>query len=190
MRWSDGIWLSGHESEQTLEVSEGQSSLACCDLWGCKELDTIWWLNNTTKQMSDSCIWLANLNHVQILAASGMKVTQSCPTLCDPMDYIVHGILQATIQKWVAFSFSRGSSQPRNWTQVSCIAGGFFISWATREAVNQCCHFLYSRKLFLSFPQYYTESHLTRDNFLFSSSFKAENRPVQKCNLISDLTVL
>ena len=67
---------------------------------------------------------------------------------------------------------------------------GLPISWATREAVNQCCHFLHSRKLFLSFPQYYTESHLTRDNFLFTSSFKAENRPVQKCNLISDLMVL
>ena len=55
-------------------------------------------------------------------------------TLCDPMDYIVHGILQARILEWVAFSFSRGSSQPKDWTQVSRIAGGFFISWATREA--------------------------------------------------------
>ena len=42
-----------------------------------------------------------------------MKVTQSCPTLCDPMDYIAHGILQAIILEWVAFSFSRGSSKPR-----------------------------------------------------------------------------
>ena len=42
-----------------------------------------------------------------------VKVAQSCPTLCDPTD-LVHGILQARILKWVAFSFSRGSSQPRN----------------------------------------------------------------------------
>ena len=58
-----------------------------------------------------------------------MKVTQSCPTLCDPMDYTVHGILQARILEWLAFPFSRGSSQPRDQTQVSCIAGRFFTSW-------------------------------------------------------------
>ena len=49
-------------------------------------------------------------------------------TLCDPMDCIVHGILQARILEWVAFPFSRGSSQPRDLTQVSRIAGGFFTS--------------------------------------------------------------
>ena len=64
-----------------------------------------------------------------------VKVAQSCPTLCDPMGYIytVLGILQARILEWVAFPFSRGSSQPRDWTQVSRIAGGFFIRWATRK---------------------------------------------------------
>ena len=49
------------------------------------------------------------------------------------MDYTVHGILQARILEWVAFPFSRGSFQPRDWTQVSHIAGGFFTSWAKRE---------------------------------------------------------
>ena len=63
-----------------------------------------------------------------------MKVTQSCLTLCDLMDYTVHGILQARILEWVAFPFSRGSSHPRDWTQVSHIAGRFFTSWAIREA--------------------------------------------------------
>ena len=63
-----------------------------------------------------------------------MKVIQSCPTLCDPMDYTVHGILQARILQWVSFSLSRWSSQPRDQTQVSCIADRLFISWATREA--------------------------------------------------------
>ena len=43
-----------------------------------------------------------------------VKVTQSRPTLCDPMDYTVLGTLQATILEWVAFPFSRGSSQPRD----------------------------------------------------------------------------
>ena len=65
---------------------------------------------------------------------SEVKVAQSCPTLCDPMDYRVHGILQARILEWVAVPFSRGSSQPRDRTQVSCIADGFFTSWAIREA--------------------------------------------------------
>ena len=57
-----------------------------------------------------------------------VKVTLLCPTLCDPVDYTVHGILQARILEWVAFPFSRGSSQPRDQTQVSRIAGGFFTS--------------------------------------------------------------
>ena len=57
-----------------------------------------------------------------------VKVAQSCPTVCDRMDYIVQGILQARILEWVAFSFPRGSSQPRDRTQVSRIAGRFFTS--------------------------------------------------------------
>ena len=57
-----------------------------------------------------------------------VKVAQSCPTLCDPMDYTVHGILQARILEWVAVPFSRVSSQPRDQTQVSHIAGRFFTS--------------------------------------------------------------
>ena len=64
-----------------------------------------------------------------------VKVAQSYLTLCDPMDYTVHGILQARILEWVAYSFSRGSSRPTNQTGVSCIAGGFLTSWATREAL-------------------------------------------------------
>ena len=57
-----------------------------------------------------------------------VKVTQLCPTLCNPMDCIAHGILQARILEWVAVPFSRGSSQPRDRTQVSSITGGFFTS--------------------------------------------------------------
>ena len=54
---------------------------------------------------------------------------------CDPMDYIVHGILQAKILEWVAFPFSRFNSWLRNWTWVSCIAGRFVTHWAIREAL-------------------------------------------------------
>ena len=68
-----------------------------------------------------------------------MLVAQSCPALFNPMDCSppgssVHGTLQARILEWVAIPFCRGSSQPRDQTQVSCIAGGFFTIWATKEA--------------------------------------------------------
>ena len=55
-------------------------------------------------------------------------------TLCDPMGYTGHGILRARILEWVSFPSSRGSSQPRDPTQVSRIAGRRFTIWATREA--------------------------------------------------------
>ena len=67
-----------------------------------------------------------------------MLVAQSCPTLDNPMNCSlpgssVHGILQARILEWVAIPFCRGS-QPRDWTQISCIGGEFFTIWATRAA--------------------------------------------------------
>ena len=80
------------------------------------------------------------------IAVKGLKVkvlvTQSCPTLCDPMDCSppgssVHGILQARILEWVAYPFSRGYSQPRIEPRSSHIAGGFFTVWATREAQSE-----------------------------------------------------
>ena len=71
---------------------------------------------------------------------SESEVTQSCTTLCDPMDCSllgssVYGIFQARILEWVAISFSRRSSRPRDWTQVSHIVGRYFTSWATREVL-------------------------------------------------------
>ena len=65
-------------------------------------------------------------------------VTQSCLTLCNSLDCSppgssVHGILQARILERVAIPFFKGSSQPRDWTYVSCIAGRFFTIWAIRE---------------------------------------------------------
>ena len=57
-----------------------------------------------------------------------VKVALLCLTVCNPMDYTVHGILQARILEWVAFPFSRKSYQPRDRTQISHIAGGFFTS--------------------------------------------------------------
>ena len=76
-----------------------------------------------------------------MLKESEREVAQSCPTLCDPMDcslpgLSVRGIFQARVLEWAAVSFSRGSSQPRDRTQVSCVADRHFTVWATREASN------------------------------------------------------
>ena len=68
-----------------------------------------------------------------------VSVAQSCPTLCDPMNcsppgFSVHGMVQARILEWVAIPLSRGSSQPRDQTLVSCIAGRLFTVWATGKS--------------------------------------------------------
>ena len=70
------------------------------------------------------------------------EVAQSCPTLCDPMDCSlpcssIHGIFQARVLEWIAISFSRGHSWPRDRTRVSCIVGRRFTIWATRIEVNK-----------------------------------------------------
>ena len=72
--------------------------------------------------------------------SESVSLTQPCLTLCNPSDsspagFSVHGILQARILEWVAIPFSRGSSHPRDQTQVSCIVSRFFTSWAIREAL-------------------------------------------------------
>ena len=98
----------------------------------------MWWLF-WNWMMSTWSTWGFMLLFCLVLHTCEVKwseVTQSCPTLCDPMDCSppgssVHGILQARILEWAAIPSSRGSSWPRNWTWVSCIAGRFFTIWAT-----------------------------------------------------------
>ena len=60
------------------------------------------------------------------------------PVDCSPPGSSVHRILQARILEWITFAFSRGSSRPRDWTQVSHVAGRCFNLWATREAHIKC----------------------------------------------------
>ena len=91
-------------------------------------------------------------------------VTQSCPTLWDPMDCrppgsSVHGILQARILEWLAISFSRGSSWPRNQTQISCIAGRFFTNWAMREAPWKSANTFLRGYIFICIIYIYTDTH-------------------------------
>ena len=75
-------------------------------------------------------------------------------TLCNPVDYIlpgafVHGIFQAIVLEWIAISFSRGSSQPRDWTWVSHIVDRCFTVWATREVIS-CVKLFYSLPVSIS----------------------------------------
>ena len=80
-----------------------------------------------TKYISSTCA-----SQVKVKSASHSVMSNSL----QPIDYIVHGILLSRILEWVAFPSSRGSSQPRDRTQVSLIAGGFFTSWATGKPKN------------------------------------------------------
>ena len=106
------------------------SHVQLCDLMNCSQprfsvheisqVRTLAWVTSPSfrgsfqprDQTRVSCVSCTGVN---------MKVAQSCPTLCDPMDYTVHGILQARILEWVAFPCSRGSSRPR----TCALAGGF-----------------------------------------------------------------
>ena len=83
---------------------------------------------------------------VSTVKESESEVAQSCPTLCNPMDCSlpgssVHGIFQAIVLEWIAISFSRGSSWPRDWTRVSRIVDRCFTIWATREVCTIMFYF-------------------------------------------------
>ena len=91
------------------------------------------WQSSEFLQISTVATW--HSSHTQLPT----QQPKSCPTLCDPMDCCppgssVHGILQARILEWVAIPFSRGSSRPRDWTQVSSTAGRFLNFWVMTTA--------------------------------------------------------
>ena len=92
---------------------EVQECNICTIRWGMLiDGEAVWWLGS----------WGRGYIKVNVIVA------QSRLTLCEPMDYTVDGILQARILEWIAFSFSGGSSQPRDRIQVSCTAGEFFTN--------------------------------------------------------------
>ena len=96
-------------------------------------------VTNTHKQDPSLLSSVPTSSFLCFEAESESEVAQSYPTLCDPMDCSlscssVHGIFQARVLEWIAISFSRGSSRPRNLARVSCITGRRFTIWATREA--------------------------------------------------------
>ena len=104
-------------------------------LMGSQKVDTTQWLNNE----QDTCTHLEYVLYIESMKWS--EVSQSCLTLCHPMDYSllgssVHGIFQARILEWVAISFSRGTSWPRDQTWVSLIVGRRITIWATCNAMD------------------------------------------------------
>ena len=117
--------------------------------WGCKARHDWAPVSSSVRRVGRNSLGLIQRFHLKLhvsqiihLSASEVKwseAAQSCPTLLDPMDCSppgssVHGILQARILEWVDISFSKGSSRPRDWTEISRIAGRRFNLWATREA--------------------------------------------------------
>ena len=91
----------------------------------------------------------------------------SCVRLCDPMDcslpgFSIYGIFQARILEWVALSFARGSSWPRDQTRVSHISGRCFTIWATREVPDyRVCGILQAKILeWVAFPYDFSSSHV------------------------------
>ena len=95
-----------------------------------------YWVGRHFSQSKECTIRMEfNINGVHgSISLLKVKVTQSSPTICELMDYTIHGIHQTRILKWVAVPFSRGSSQSRDQTLVSCTADRHFTIWATREA--------------------------------------------------------
>ena len=98
-----------------------------------------WAWRTTVHRVTKTQTWLKCFSTQTHTSMCVCLVTQLCPTLWDPMDcspsvFSIHGDSPSRILEWVAMPSSRESSQPRDWTQVSCIAGGFFTDWTTREA--------------------------------------------------------
>ena len=117
-----------------------------------------------------------------------VKIAQSCPNLGNLRDYTVHRILQARILEWVTFPFSRGSSHPRDWTQVSRIAGRFFTSWATREAQEYWSGSPIPSPVDLSDPGIEPGSPILQsDSLLAEPQGKAKNTGVGSLSLLQQI---
>ena len=103
-------------------------------------------------------------------------MSQTCQTVCDPMNYTVHGILQTRILEWVAFPFSRRSSKPRDQTQVSPIACRFYLSHQGSPIIKYAWCLLFGRKamtnlnIILENRHYFASKSPSSQSFGFSSS--------------------
>ena len=112
-KFPEMLWPQGHHFSYFSEIY-----FLCCK--------SIWHIQFSWAHSVCFLPWYVFISHSVVLALSD-------PMDCSPPGSSVHGLLQARILEWVATPFSRGSSQPRDGTWVSCMAGRFFIVWATRE---------------------------------------------------------
>ena len=121
-------WEPGRNSTSLITIQIQLDSLAVVVLQNRRGLDLL------AAENRGPCLFLEDVRCFYT-SKSGVvkKESESCSVVSHALqlDYSVHGILQARMLEWVAFPFSRGSSQPRDRTQASCIAGGFCTSWAT-----------------------------------------------------------
>ena len=124
-------------------------------IWGCWYSSPQSWFQLVIHPAGYLAWCTLHRTPAELFLENEMKVlvTQSCPTLCNSMDCSlpgssVHGILQARILEWVAIPFSKGSSGPRDWTRVSCIAGRFFTIWVILN-LNKA---LYEAQCFIQLP--------------------------------------
>ena len=106
---------------------------------------------------SPSCSVMHVLNEFPAFSMRARSVTKSCPTLCDSMDRrlpgsSVHGNFRARILEWVAISFSRRSSKPRDKTLISCIGRRVLYHWAAWEAFSFSTFLIFLSLFFLSLP--------------------------------------
>ena len=124
------------------------------DLLSCRRICVVWAHLNEVQpyiQLNKMSLHISISISIYLYRYTYIVKALSCPTLCNPVDCSspgssIHGILRARILEWVAISFCRGSSQPRDRTQVSCIAGRRFNLWATREAytdIHIYVHYVY-----------------------------------------------
>ena len=144
--------MATHSSILSWRIPWTERNLAGYCPWGRKELDmtghstvvyTGWTQAGNSPESQRKHPMQSGYMSMYFLSYYGkVLVAQSCSTLCDPTDCrpkgsSVYEILQARILEWVATPFSRASSQPRDWTRVSCIAGISFTIWAAKEAVSK-----------------------------------------------------
>ena len=119
-------WGCWKEAQEGGDICVPMAGSCCCT----SETSTTLWSNYPP---------IKSKLRIFFTAICSVSCSVVCLTLCDFMDCSlsgssVHEILQVGILEWVAIPFSRGSSWPRDWTQVSSIAGRSFTIWATREA--------------------------------------------------------
>ena len=115
------------------------------------------------------CTWLQQ-PHVCVCVCVCVCVSHSIVSDSSTPWTVAQGILQARILKRVVISSSKGSSQPRDWTEVSCMAGGFFTVWATREALCMCaymCIYIYVCVYIYVCIHTHTHTH-TQRNIIYS----------------------